>query len=94
MSTFDASILTLGEIATIEKLSGQPIGAMGDPAAPKGAAMAALAMVAKRRGGFPGYTWKEAQGLTLTEAQELLGLDTADDDETLDTAEDIDLIAA
>jgi hypothetical protein len=75
---FDVNTLTLGEIAKVEQLSGQPIVSIGDQAAPKGAALAALAMVIKRRTGDPRFSWDAAQNLTMAEAMEIVGLD--DDD--------------
>ena len=69
----DINKLTLGEVAKIEELSGQPISAIGNDDAPKGLALAALAFVAKRRED-PAFTWNAAQGLTFDEAQAILGL--------------------
>lgn len=69
----DLSKLTLGEVAKIEELSGQSIGAIGDETAPKGLALAALAFIAKRRED-PTYKWNAAQELTLDDANEILGL--------------------
>lgn len=64
--------LTLGEVAKIEDLSGQPIQSFGDDHAPMGKAMAAFAYVVKRRQD-PTFTWEDALGLSLEEAQGLLG---------------------
>jgi len=69
----DYSTLTMGEIATIESLSGQSIGALEDQDSPKGLALAALAYVGKLRED-KSFTWNDAQALTLTEVTELLGL--------------------
>lgn len=78
----DISTLTLGEVAKIEDLSGMPISAIADDDAPKGNALAALAMIVKRRSGEPAFTWNQAQALTFTEVNDLLGLDEdAEDDD-------------
>lgn len=69
----DINKLTLGEVAKIEELSGQPISAIGNDDAPKGLALAALAFVAKRREDSS-FSWNAAQGLTFDEAQTILGL--------------------
>lgn len=73
MSKLDINRLTLGEVAKVEELSGMPISAIGDDERPKGNALAALAFVAKRRED-PKFTWNQAQGLTLDEAQDILGM--------------------
>lgn len=75
---FDVNTLTLGEIAKVEQLSGQAIVSIGDTSAPKGKALAALAMVIKRRTGTPQFSWDDAQNLTMTEAMEVVGLSEAD----------------
>lgn len=75
----DVQSLTLNEIATIENLSGQSIAAFEDDTKPKGLAMAALALIAKRHAGDKTFTWNQAQQLTLSEAQELLHFAAADD---------------
>jgi hypothetical protein len=71
---FDFESLTLGEVATIEDLSGQPIGAIADEDAPKGKALAAIVMVIKRRTGHPGFKFNEALNIPLKEANALLGV--------------------
>lgn len=81
----DLNNLTLGEIAFIEDSSGQPIAAIGDDSTPKGSALAALATVAKRRSGEPTFTLNAALALTLTEVNDLLGLDA---EETEDEGKD------
>ncbi|MBB1482491.1 hypothetical protein H5392_01290 [Tessaracoccus sp. MC1865] len=68
----DINRLTLGEVAKIEELSGQPISAIGNDDAPKGLALAALAFVAKRREDA-NFSWNAAQNLTFDEAQGILG---------------------
>lgn len=76
----DVTRLTLGEVAKIEELSGQPISAIGDDDKPKGLALAALAFIAKRREN-PSFSWNEAQQLTFDEAQAVLGIDAAEEQE-------------
>lgn len=76
---FDINKLTLGEVAKIEELSGKPISAIGDDDAPKGLALAALVFVAKRRED-PKFTWNDALGLGLEEANAALGLDEDEED--------------
>ena len=77
---FDINRLTLGEVAKIEELSGMPISEIGNDDKPKGLALAALAFVAKRRQD-PKFSWNDAQGLTFDEANDILGLRSADDQE-------------
>lgn len=86
----DLNKLTMGEIALIEKLGGQAISMIGEDEAPKGLPMAALAMVLKRRAGFPDFTWNDAKNLPMEEVNELLGNnddDTGADDDGEDEGE-------
>lgn len=78
----DFNTLTLGEVATIEDLSGQSIAQIADGDTPKGKALAALAMVAKRRTGEPTFKFNDALLLTLDEANELIGLNDDEDEDT------------
>jgi len=77
---FDVKKLTLGEVAKVEELSGQPITAFADDEMPKGKPMAALAFVVKRRQLLADgqkvseFTWNDACGLTFEQATEILGL--------------------
>lgn len=75
MKNLDVDRLTLGEIATIESLGEMPIDAIGDDNRPKGKMLAALAMIAKRRNGFPAFKWGDALGLSMSEAMEVLGIE-------------------
>lgn len=75
MNKLDPDKLTLGEIATIEDLSGRSISTLDNEEAPMGKMLAALAMIAKRRNGEPKFTWGDALALTMEEAQEAVGLD-------------------
>jgi len=86
LTNLDVERLTMGEIATVEKLSGLPIDALGDEDAPKGNLLAALAMIAKRRNGDPGFKWGDALGLTMPQVSEILGIE--DDDDEDDDADD------
>lgn len=79
----DITQLKLGEVAKIEELSGLPISAFGDDDKPKGLALAALAFVFKRRED-PKFSWNAAQDLTFDEANAILGLDDAEDQEATD----------
>lgn len=56
-------VLTLGEIAQVEELSGLSITTMSDQASPKGRLLIAMACVAGRRG-RPGFSINEAEALT------------------------------
>lgn len=83
MAQFRIEHLTLGEIATVEDLSGQSLSEFGDDGVPMGKAMAALVMMAKRRNGEPGFKFNDALAVSMEEAQQLLGfttLDRPDDD--------------
>lgn len=82
----DITRLTLGEVATIEELSGQSISAIGEENSPKGKTLAAMAFVAKRReelaaGVTPTFKWNDALGLTFEEANALIGLSDDEDEE-------------
>lgn len=82
---FDFDRLTLGEVATIEDLTGYGIGAL-DTEKPQGKFLAALYMVARRRNGDPTYKFNAALGVELLEAQSYLGIET--DDDEADEADD------
>lgn len=73
----DVNSLTLGEVAKVEDLSGQPIAAFADEDKPKGLALAALAFVWRKRSD-PTFKWNDALGLTLVEANEILGIGDSD----------------
>lgn len=79
-AAFDFDTLTLGEVATIEDLSGLPISAIADEERPKGKALAALAMIIKRRSGEPTFTFNQALAMPLVEANGLLGSDEPEDE--------------
>ncbi len=66
--------LTLGEVATVERLSNLPFAAIAEDDKPKGLALAALAFVAKRRTD-PKFEWNDAQNLTMAEFGALIAMD-------------------
>lgn len=74
MASFDFDTLTLGEVATIEDLSGFGIASLNE-GTPQGKFLAALVMVFKRRNGEPTFTFNQALAVPMLEAQTLLGLD-------------------
>lgn len=79
MAKFNFDVLTLGEVATIEDLSGTAISALSVET-PQGKFLAALTMVAKRRSGEPTFTFNQAMNMPMLEAQDFLGLNDDDDD--------------
>lgn len=85
----DINSLTLGEVAKVEDLSGLPISAFGNEDKPKGLALAALAFVWKRRS-EPTFTWNDAQGLTLDDANTILGIEDDEDDAPAGEADPFD----
>lgn len=82
--TFDIEALTLGEIAKIEDLSGLSIQSIADEDQPKGKSIAALVFVASRRAGDP-LKWDQCLGLTMDQANQLLGWSTTPEDSPLDS---------
>ena len=82
----DVNKLTMGEIAKVEELSGQPISAIGNDDSPKGLSMAALAFVTKRRED-PKFTWNDAQLLVLADVNAILGLDESEETDPLELSE-------
>ncbi|OIU84610.1 hypothetical protein [Microbacterium sp. AR7-10] len=83
---FDFDRLTLGEVATIEDLTGYGIGALSVEK-PQGKFLAALYMVARRRNGDPTFTFNKALTVSMLDAQAYLGIDTDDENSADDTAE-------
>lgn len=71
--------LTMGEIATVEDLSGLGIGALGDENAPKAKLIAALAFVIKKREDSK-FTFAKALALSLDECTALIGMTNEDED--------------
>lgn len=78
----DVNKLTLGEVAKVEELSGQSLRGFGDDTQPMGKMLAALAFVVMRRTD-PKFTWNDALGLSIDEAQAAVGF-TGDDEVTGD----------
>jgi len=78
---FDIDSLTLGEIAKVEDISKMSIKKFSDDDAYVGRMTAALAYVVKRRT-EPTYQFDQALNLTQHEVNELLGIDTDDEDDT------------
>lgn len=73
----DITNLTLGEVATVEELSGRSLSTLNDEATPKGRVMAALAYVLTLRTD-PKYTMRQAEALTMEDVNKLF---TADKDD-------------
>lgn len=67
----DIQNLTLGEIATVERLSGRALADLAEENLPKGELLAALAFVIKKRSDSS-YTFEQAQNLTMHDINELL----------------------
>lgn len=86
---FDFDRLTLGEVSTIEDLTGYGIGAL-NVEKPQGKFLAALYMIARRRNGEPTFTFNKALTVEMLDAQEYLGIATDDDAEI----PDIDAVSA
>lgn len=74
MRNLDFNSLTLGEISTIEDLSGYGIGALNEEK-PQGRFLAALVMIGKRRDGQPAFTFNQAMAVPFNEAQDFLGIE-------------------
>lgn len=85
----DLANLTLGEVSTIEDLSGRSIVELGDGSKPMGKALSAIAMIIKRRTGEPTFSWNQAQALTIPEANKLLGVGDDDDSEDSEAGKDV-----
>ncbi len=79
--------LTLGEIAKVEELSGQSVNGLADDNAPKGKMLAAMAFVVKRRSDRE-FTWNDAMGLTMEQANAIIAPE--DDADATDEPEDGD----
>jgi hypothetical protein len=73
----DLSQLTLGEVATLEKLGEVPITAFGGDDVPMGRPLAAMLMIHRRRNGEPTATFNAALATPIAEARAVLGLDAA-----------------
>ena len=84
MAKIDYSTLTLGEVDTLETLSGQPFAALQNNDAPKGKSLAALAYVIRKREDST-FSWNDAQALTLGDIGTLLGSDEDDEAAEIET---------
>ncbi len=71
--------LTLGDVAEVEELSGQPLSSLGDPNAPKGKLMIAVAWIIKRKED-PKFTYEHAKRLTMDEIESLFEVDPTQTD--------------
>ena len=74
----DINDLTIGEVVEIEELTGLPLDALGQPDAPKGKMMQALAFISKKRED-PDFTWEQAGELRISAVSEKV--DPTDGDE-------------
>ena len=70
----DIQNLTLGEIATVERLSGRALADLAEENLPKGELLAALAFVIKKRTDAS-FTYERAQQLTMKDIDGLLESD-------------------
>ena len=80
----DISKLTMGEVAVIEDLSGEKYIPMMESGAPSAKALAAIAMVVKRReqlanGETPNFSWNQAQDLNFDDVMALISPDSEDE---------------
>ena len=62
--SLDIEDLTLGELDTIEEMSGQSIAVLNDPSKPKAKLLRAIALVVKRRED-PTFSWEQTANLHL-----------------------------
>ncbi len=67
----DIQNLTLGEIATVERLSGRAFADLAEENLPKGELLSALAFVVNKRAN-PNFTYEDAQKLTMGDIETLL----------------------
>lgn len=76
MAKFDFESLTIGEVETIEQISGSPIDALMDDKALKGKALKAVVFVVKKRENAM-FTLEDAAKLSFKEA---MGIISSGDD--------------
>ena len=76
--TIDINDLTIAEVVLIEEMTGLPLDALGQPDAPKGKMMQALAFISKKRVD-PDFTWEQAGELRISAVSEKV--DPTDGDE-------------
>lgn len=84
---FDFDRLTLGEVSTIEDLTGYGIGALSVEK-PQGKFLTALYMIARRRNGDRTFSFNQAAAVEMIEAQEYLGIGTDDDADEIPDLDD------
>ena len=82
---FDINDLRLSEVADIERLSGQPLSAIGNNDMPKGKLLQSIVYVVKRRED-PKFKFEQAGEVSMLEATTLIAGDEDDDDKS-DTGE-------
>jgi|GEM_PF-3380359 len=83
----DLDRITLGEVATIEDLSGMSLDRFGQDGAPRGKFLAAMVYVQSRRWAEP-MTWKECLDMPAPDASDYLGLSGDDEDDAQEADED------
>lgn len=79
MAKFDFESLTIGEVETIEHVSGQPIDSLMDDKALKGKSLKAVLFIVKKRED-PKFTLEQAAEIPFKEAMELLNSNEAETD--------------
>ncbi len=71
MAKFDFETLTIGEVETIEHISGSPIDSLMDDSALKGKSLKAVVFIIKKRDNAM-FTLDDAAKLSFKEAMDLL----------------------
>lgn len=79
MAKFDFESLTIGEVETIEHISGQPIDSLMDDKALKGKSLKSVLFVIKKRENAM-FTLEQAAEIPFKEAMELLNSNEAETD--------------
>jgi len=74
----DIQELTTGEVATVERISGQSIASLGIPDAPRGLLLASIAFVIMKRED-PKYTLEKAKELKMSEIMDMLSDEDSDE---------------
>ena len=75
----DIKSLTIGELAKVEELAGQPFGHFGNEDKPQFKLTAALVCVLKKREDKT-FTWQDALNMNTDELSDFLGNDEDEDD--------------
>lgn len=76
----DIKSLTIGELAKVEELAGQPFGHFGNEDKPQFKLTAALVYVLKKREDAK-FTWQNALDMNTDELSAFLGTDEEDDED-------------